>query len=65
MPGTSAQPKTADGIKVTWEIAREWIEEYSKNKEREELDTIGSEADLYNFLKDGKVLCSILYNSDG
>ena len=44
---------------VTWKIARDWIQEFS-NERWEDLDNIGSERELFNFLKDGKILCRLL-----
>ena len=37
----------------------EWLKEFS-NERREDLDSIESERDLFDFLKDGKVLCRLL-----
>ena len=60
MPGTGARPRTTnDSVKVTWESALEWLKEFS-NERREDLDSIESEHDLFDFLKDGKVLCRLL-----
>ena len=58
MPGTAgARPRTvSDGDKVTWKVARDWIRKFSN----ESLDNIGSEPELFYFLKDGKVLCRLL-----
>ena len=47
-------------------MAKEWIEENCKKEGKEELDNIESgEADLMNFLKNGRVLCKILPMRDG
>lgn len=60
MPGTGARPRTInDSVKVTWESAVDWLKEFS-NERKEDLDSIESERDLFNFLKDGKVLCRLL-----
>ena len=59
-PGTGARPRAVnDSVKVTWEVARDWIQEFS-NERLEDLDNIQSEPELFNFLKDGKILCRIL-----
>ena len=48
-----------DSMKVTWKVARDWIQEFS-NERWEDLDNIGSEEELFYFLKDGKVLCRLV-----
>ena len=37
----------------------EWLKEFS-NERREDLDSIESEHDLFDFLKNGKVFCRLL-----
>ena len=60
MPGISVRPRTTnDSVKVTLESALDWLKEFS-NERREDLDSIESERDLFDFLKDGKVLCRLL-----
>ena len=60
LPCTGARPRTSnDSVKVTLESAVDWLKEFS-NERREDLDSIESERDLFDFLKDGKVLCRLL-----
>ena len=62
LPCTGARPRTSnDSVKVTLDLesAVDWLKEFS-NERREDLDSIESERDLFDFLKDGKVLCRLL-----
>ena len=47
---------------VTWETARDWIMDNSKES-REELKRIKSEKEFREFLKDGTVLLRLLMHS--
>ena len=49
-------------VEVTWETARDWIMDNSKES-REELKRIKSERDLRKYLKDGTVLLRLLMHS--
>ena len=49
-------------VEVTWETARDWISNNSKES-REELKRIKSERELREYLKDGTVLLRLLMHS--
>ena len=49
-------------VEVTWETARDWIMDNSKES-REELKKIKSEKEFREFLKDGTVLLRLLMHS--
>ena len=49
-------------VEVTWETARDWIRDNSKES-REELKRIKSERELREYLRDGTVLLRLLMHS--
>ena len=49
-------------VSVTWETARDWIRDNSKES-REELKRIKTERELREYLKDGTVLLRLLMHS--
>ena len=49
-------------VEVTWESARDWIMDNSKES-REELKRIKSERELSEYLRDGTVLLRLLMHS--
>ena len=49
-------------LEVTWETARDWIMDNSKES-REELKRIKSERELREYLRDGTVLLRLLMHS--
>ena len=49
-------------VEVTWETARDWIRDNSKES-REELKRIKTERELREYLKDGTVLLRLLMHS--
>ena len=49
-------------VEVTWETARDWIMDNSKES-REELKRIKTERELREYLRDGTVLLRLLMHS--
>ena len=62
--GTLGRPARGGGENVSLQSARKWIEDNSQER-KNELKEIHTEKDLFDYLKDGKVLCRLVGHKTG